>query len=84
MHPAPLDFCLMQLTPPLFGRHGHRVVVRGQFLRQPTWLQSMLAPSYLNMHLLEDQFFWAYSLAREDTNLHKYRRRVLYGIGARA
>ena len=64
------------------GLHGHRVVVRGQFFRPPTWLQAMLAPSYLNMHLLEDQFFWAYSVAREDPNLRQYRRRVLYGLRA--
>ena len=59
---------------------GHTLRVVCSYYRCPRWICLQLKPLFDFLHFMEDSFFWSYDFKfrKEDPNLAKYRRMVLY------
>ena len=58
---------------------GHNLTTVCTYYRSPNWIHTQLKPLFNFLHFMEDGCFWSYDFRfREDPNLAKYRRTVLY------
>lgn len=59
---------------------GHTLTVVCTYYRSPKWIYMQLKPFFDFLHFMEDNCFWSYDFRfrKEDPNLAKYRRTVLY------
>ncbi len=58
---------------------GHTLTMVCIYYRSPNWIHAQLKPLFNFLLFMEDSCFWSYDFkSREDPNLAKYRRTVLY------
>ncbi len=59
---------------------GHTLTMVCTYYRSPKWIYMQLKPFINFLHFMEDSCFWSYDFRfrKEDPNLAKYRRTVLY------
>lgn len=64
------------------AQNGHILTVVCTYYRCPRWFYMHLKPIFDFLHYMEDTCFWSYDFRfrKEDPNLAKYRRMVLYSF----
>ena len=76
----PLFLARLAVAPDPDSPRGHVLRAHGEFLREPTWLQRLLAPAFIRAHAAvaaaEARALWGYRVPDEDANLRAYRSMV--------